>query len=90
MPPATTSKYKAAEKEEKIIYYFEKAGDLALLHLQEQERSQISGQMAVGQLPISPVNSNDVGLILETAIQQAPILHIKNGWVISFAICLRY
>lgn len=79
MPPATTSKYKAAEKEEKIIYYFEKAGDLALLHLQEQERSQISGQMAVGQLSLAPVNSNDVGLILETAIQQAPILHIKNG-----------
>ncbi|CAI9722008.1 repeat 7B-like [Octopus vulgaris] len=79
MPPATTSKFKAAEKEEKIIHYFEKAGDLALLHLQEQERSQTSGQLGVGQVSLAPVNVNDVGLILETAIQQAPILHIKNG-----------
>lgn len=82
--PSSTSKFRVAEQQEKVISCYEKAGDLAMLYLQERERS--GGTNSVGVSP-SPTPSNpqedDLGMILETAIQQSPILYIKKGLVLS-------
>ncbi|GAB6031720.1 hypothetical protein CHUAL_009466 [Chamberlinius hualienensis] len=85
IPPQTTSKSKLAEREEQVITCFEQAGDLALMYLQERDR--VLGQSTlsiVSSTPgsTSPMPSSDesrIGPILETALQRAPILLIKNG-----------
>ncbi|KAL4237894.1 Tetratricopeptide repeat protein 7B [Mactra antiquata] len=75
LPTSTSSKYKAAEKEEKILSCFEMAGDLALLYLQEKEKTLQSW----GSLASNDESDSNIGDILETAIQQSPIYYIKHG-----------
>ncbi|XP_067681303.1 tetratricopeptide repeat protein 7B-like [Haliotis asinina] len=77
MAPPTTSKYKAAEREDKIISCFEKAGDLALIYLQERDRSQGGMNPGGSQGQLSP--DETVCCLLEQAIQESPILYIKRG-----------
>ncbi|XP_041353542.1 tetratricopeptide repeat protein 7B-like isoform X2 [Gigantopelta aegis] len=76
-PPTTTSKFKAIEHEMQITSCFEKAGDLAIIHLQEREKTYHGGTLAGSQCQL---NSNtDIGIILEQAIQESPIMYIKKG-----------
>lgn len=75
LPATTTSKFKALEREEKIISCFEMAGDLCLLYLQEKEKTVLSW----GPLPQGESEDSNIGDILETAIQQSPIYYIKHG-----------
>ncbi|XP_060597572.1 tetratricopeptide repeat protein 7B-like [Ruditapes philippinarum] len=75
LPTSTTSKFKAAEKEDKILSCFEMAGDLCLLYLQEKEKTVQSW----GPVPLTEPEESNVGDILETAIQQSPIYYIKHG-----------
>ena len=67
--PSTTSKFKQADLEDKVIDCFEKAGDLTLLYLEDVDSSS---------------TDIELGIILETAIQQSPLLHMKRGYVILF------
>ena len=85
VPPATSSKFKAVEREEQIIHCYEKSGDLSLLHMQELDKNAglnnivplgVAGSSLTGS---STENEEGVGPILETAIQRSPIIHIKNG-----------
>jgi hypothetical protein len=46
-----------------------KAGDLTLLYLEDVDSSS---------------TDIELGIILETAIQQSPLLHMKRGYVILF------
>ncbi|XP_037915615.1 tetratricopeptide repeat protein 7B [Hermetia illucens] len=62
------SKFKKAEKEAEMISCFEKATDLGLLYLQEQDI-----------VTPSNVETRRMGAILETALQRAPIVLIKAG-----------
>ncbi|XP_052106060.1 tetratricopeptide repeat protein 7B-like [Mytilus californianus] len=62
--PSTTSKFKQVDLEDRIIECFEKAGDLALSYLQDVDNSS---------------TDIELGVILETAIQQSPLLHMKRG-----------
>ncbi|KAJ8309190.1 hypothetical protein KUTeg_014064 [Tegillarca granosa] len=76
--PASTSKFRVAELEEKVIGCFEKAGDLALLYLQERERN--ASQTSTASTPTGlNVQDDNIGIILETVIQRSPILYIKKG-----------
>ncbi|KAF8793573.1 Tetratricopeptide repeat protein 7B like protein [Argiope bruennichi] len=90
IPPSTTSKFKTAEREEQILQSLVKAGDLALRYLQEMERTQGNTGGTVPQLmsganppssgsPLPPNTEYRIGPILETALQRAPILYIKNN-----------
>ncbi|XP_033733793.1 tetratricopeptide repeat protein 7B-like [Pecten maximus] len=78
--PSSTSKFRVAEQEEKIISCYEKSGDLALLYLQERDRTGSSSSSGVSPSP-TPSNpqEDNLGMILETALQQSPILYIKRG-----------
>ncbi|XP_015922937.1 tetratricopeptide repeat protein 7B isoform X2 [Parasteatoda tepidariorum] len=90
IPPSSTSKYKTAERETQVLQALVKAGDLALRYLQEMERTQGNTGGTVPQLmsgtnpptsgsPLPPNTEYRIGPILETALQRAPILYIKNG-----------
>ncbi|GBM52501.1 Tetratricopeptide repeat protein 7B [Araneus ventricosus] len=90
IPLSTTSKFKTAEREEQILQALVKAGDLALRYLQEMERTQGNTGGTIPQLmsgnnppssgsPLPPNTEYRIGPILETALQRAPILYIKNN-----------
>ncbi|XP_064098275.1 tetratricopeptide repeat protein 7B-like isoform X5 [Macrobrachium nipponense] len=94
VPLPNNSKYQRAEKVEKMIRCFELAGDLTLLYLQEQDKltstpsthslhSLPSANTTGSNSPLPPngVENKKIGVILETALQRAPILHMKSGHV---------
>ncbi|XP_068238843.1 tetratricopeptide repeat protein 7B [Palaemon carinicauda] len=77
-----------------MIRCFELAGDLTLLYLQEQDKltstpsthslhSLPSANTTGSSSPLPPngVENKKIGVILETALQRAPILHMKSGHV---------
>jgi len=73
----TTSKFKAAEREEKIVGCYERAGDLAILYVQEHEKSS---QQTMSASSLSMVEVG-LGPLVEQAIQRSPLSHVKNGSV---------
>ncbi|XP_068086274.1 tetratricopeptide repeat protein 7B isoform X4 [Anabrus simplex] len=82
VPPSSSSKYKQAEWEEQRIQCFELAGDLTLLYLQEQDKlqQQTATNTSTGSYSPQPPNpEQQIGPILETALQRAPILYIQAG-----------
>ncbi|XP_063224947.1 tetratricopeptide repeat protein 7B [Bacillus rossius redtenbacheri] len=80
VPPSSSSKYKQAEWEEQMVQCFELAGDLTLLYLQEQDKLQQSAASGTGSYsPQPPHPERQIGPVLETALQRAPILHIQGG-----------
>ncbi|XP_037272136.2 tetratricopeptide repeat domain 7 [Rhipicephalus microplus] len=93
VPLKTTSKTKAANREDQIVSYFVQASDLALKYLQEVEKSQgtVGGVVptgtAVGNVstvaasssPLPPNTEYRIGTVLENVLQRAPLLMIKSG-----------
>ncbi|KAK7104581.1 tetratricopeptide repeat protein 7B-like [Littorina saxatilis] len=71
----SSSKFKAAEHEQSILSCYEKAGDLAILYMQELEKG------VTPNLSTSSLSMTDIGLgpLVDQAIQQAPLAHMKNG-----------
>ena len=72
---STTSKFKAAEHETRTVSCYERAGDLAILFFQEQEKS---GQPTTSASSLSMVEVG-LGPLVDQAIQLSPISHVKNG-----------
>ncbi|KAI5727260.1 hypothetical protein M8J76_017120 [Diaphorina citri] len=99
LPPFSSSKYKQAEYEDQMIHCFETAGDLALLYLQENDKQQqqvnlnsTSNPPSSGSHSPQPsINTNfkSVGIILETALQRAPLLYIKSNKLAAAVTCYR-
>nr|CAD7442906.1 unnamed protein product [Timema bartmani] len=80
VPPSSSSKYKQAEWEEQRVQCFELAGDLTLLYLQEQDKIQQTTYTNTGSYsPQPPHPERQIGPVLETALQRAPILYIQGG-----------
>ncbi|XP_064623733.1 tetratricopeptide repeat protein 7B-like isoform X2 [Lineus longissimus] len=79
IPLTSTSKFKMIEREEKTIRCYEVAGDLALLHLQELDKSQRSTGTLTQSNATVPSDDEQIGPILESALQRSPILYIKAG-----------
>lgn len=90
IPLTSTSKFRTAEREDQILQSLVRSGDLTLRYLQEMERTQGNTGGTVPQLmsganpptsgsPLPPNTEYRIGPILETALQRAPILYIKNG-----------
>ncbi|XP_064490082.1 tetratricopeptide repeat protein 7B-like [Ornithodoros turicata] len=85
-PIKSTSKTKAANRDEQVIHYFVLASDLALKYLQEVEKAQgtIGGVLPVATAPTSssplpPNTEYRIGTILETVLQRAPIIMMNNN-----------
>ncbi|XP_021705407.1 tetratricopeptide repeat protein 7B [Aedes aegypti] len=70
------SKFKQAEQEAEMITCFERAADLGILYLQGQQQQQ---QLQQQDSSSSQVEVRQVGAVLETGLQRAPIVLIKTG-----------
>lgn len=88
LPPDSKSKYKIVEWHEQIIKCYEISGDLTLVYLQEQDKIAMQQQNGISTINInntgtysthSLVCAKQIGPILETALQRAPILYIQTG-----------
>ncbi|KAB7497983.1 Tetratricopeptide repeat protein 7B [Armadillidium nasatum] len=88
-----SSKGQPADKNDKLIRCFELAGDLTLLYLQEQDKlvstpstqslpsiaASVTTTGSASPLPPNGEENKKMGIILETALQRAPILYMKAG-----------
>lgn len=81
-----TSKFKEAERETEMITCFERSADLGLLYLQDQDvitsMTPVTTNSTTTSATTATTTSTEgrcMGAILETALQQAPIVLIKAG-----------
>ncbi|KAM4662604.1 tetratricopeptide repeat protein 7B isoform 2-T2 [Discoglossus pictus] len=67
------------DRDQEIITCYEKAGDIALLYLQEMERVQMAAihNRSPKLGPASP--DQELGFFLETGLQRAHVIYFKNG-----------
>ncbi|CAN8022351.1 unnamed protein product [Ixodes persulcatus] len=93
VPLKSTSRTRAANRDDQIAGYFVQASDLALKYLQEVEKAQgtIGGVLpmattagaqaavASSSSPLPPNTEYRIGAVLETVLQRAPLLMIKSG-----------
>ncbi|XP_040083403.1 tetratricopeptide repeat protein 7B isoform X2 [Oryx dammah] len=67
------------DREQDIITCYEKAGDIALLYLQEIERVILSNIQNRSPKPGPAPHDQELGFFLETGLQRAHVLYFKNG-----------
>ncbi|XP_074852737.1 tetratricopeptide repeat protein 7B isoform X3 [Carettochelys insculpta] len=79
LPISSSTSNLHADREQDIITCYEKAGDIALLYLQEIERVVIANIQNRSPKPGSAVHEQELGFFLETGLQRAHVLYFKNG-----------
>ncbi|XP_067894667.1 tetratricopeptide repeat protein 7B isoform X1 [Heterodontus francisci] len=67
------------DTEQEIITCYEKAGDIALLYLQETERVLNTNIQNRSPKPGSAFQEQELGFFLETGLQRAHVIYFKNG-----------
>ncbi|XP_078516180.1 tetratricopeptide repeat protein 7B isoform X1 [Lissotriton helveticus] len=67
------------DRDKEIIMCYEKAGDIAMLYLQEMERVLISNLQNRSPKPGPITHDQELGFFLETGLQRAHVLYFKNG-----------
>ncbi|XP_038072216.1 tetratricopeptide repeat protein 7B-like isoform X2 [Patiria miniata] len=73
-----TDEVEKQKLKEDIALCFEKAGDMALLYLQEVDKGRGAGSVLSSTSSLGG-SGNLVGPVLETAVQRAPLIHIQEG-----------
>ncbi|XP_067901325.1 tetratricopeptide repeat protein 7A-like isoform X2 [Heterodontus francisci] len=79
---SVTSRVRLLEREEEIMLCFEKAGDIALVYLQEGERTMISTQSRAAKGNV-PVQEMELTYFLEAALQSAYVTYLKKGNIVK-------
>ncbi|XP_048708652.2 tetratricopeptide repeat protein 7B isoform X3 [Caretta caretta] len=79
LPISSSTSNLYTDREQEIITCYEKAGDIALLYLQEIERVIITNIQNRSPKPGSAVHEQELGFFLETGLQRAHVLYFKNG-----------
>nr|XP_016846460.1 PREDICTED: tetratricopeptide repeat protein 7B isoform X3 [Anolis carolinensis] len=79
LPISSSTSNLRADREQDIIMCYEKAGDIALLYLQEIERLMISTMQNRSPKPGPTTHEQELGYFLETGLQRAHVLYFKNG-----------
>nr|XP_060612756.1 tetratricopeptide repeat protein 7B isoform X5 [Anolis sagrei ordinatus] len=79
LPISSSTSNLRADREQDIIMCYEKAGDIALLYLQEIERLIISNMQNRSPKPGPATHEQELGYFLETGLQRAHVLYFKNG-----------
>lgn len=74
---------KPVENDQLFIKSIELAGEITLLYFQEQDKLHGQSTWSIATTgsnsPLPPTNEQRVGLLLETALLRAPLIHIKAG-----------
>uniref|UniRef100_S4RES9 Tetratricopeptide repeat domain 7B n=1 Tax=Petromyzon marinus TaxID=7757 RepID=S4RES9_PETMA len=81
-PLASPSRSRQSDREEEILTCYEKAGDIALLYLQEAERvslAAITNAQNRSPKPCMSAPEQEMGYFLEVGLQSAHVLSIRNG-----------
>ncbi|XP_062974036.1 tetratricopeptide repeat protein 7B isoform X3 [Elgaria multicarinata webbii] len=79
LPISSSTSNLHADREQEIIMCYEKAGDIALLYLQEIERIIIANMQNRSPKPGPAAHEQELGYFLETGLQRAHVLYFKNG-----------
>ncbi|XP_069787152.1 tetratricopeptide repeat protein 7A-like isoform X2 [Narcine bancroftii] len=79
---SVTSRVRLFEREEETMSCFEKAGDIALVYLQEGERAMISSQSRAIK-GIVPIQEMELTYFLEAALQCAYLAYFKKRDIVK-------
>ncbi|XP_072481049.1 tetratricopeptide repeat protein 7B isoform X3 [Notamacropus eugenii] len=79
LPFSSSASNLHVDREQDIITCYEKAGDIALLYLQEIERVFITNIQNRSPKPGPTLHDQELGFFLETGLQRAHVLYFKNG-----------
>uniref|UniRef100_A0A8C0A7G5 Tetratricopeptide repeat domain 7B n=1 Tax=Bos mutus grunniens TaxID=30521 RepID=A0A8C0A7G5_BOSMU len=79
LPISSSTSSLRVDREQDIITCYEKAGDIALLYLQEIERVILSNIQNRSPKPGPAPHDQELGFFLETGLQRAHVLYFKNG-----------
>ncbi|XP_070271039.1 tetratricopeptide repeat protein 7B isoform X2 [Myotis yumanensis] len=79
LPVSSSTSNLHADREQEVITCYEKAGDIALLYLQEIERVILTNIQNRSPKPGPAPHDQELGFFLETGLQRAHVLYFKNG-----------
>ncbi|XP_062037817.1 tetratricopeptide repeat protein 7B isoform X1 [Lepus europaeus] len=79
LPISSSTSNLHVDREQDVITCYEKAGDIALLYLQEIERVILSNIQNRSPKPGPAPHDQELGFFLETGLQRAHVLYFKNG-----------
>ncbi|XP_069807312.1 tetratricopeptide repeat protein 7B isoform X1 [Dendropsophus ebraccatus] len=79
LPTSSSTNSLHVDRDQEIITCYEKAGDIALLYLQEVERAQMANIQNRSPKPGPAAPDQEMSFFLETGLQRAHVLYFKNG-----------
>ncbi|KAE8586207.1 hypothetical protein XENTR_v10021593 [Xenopus tropicalis] len=79
LPTSSSTNSLHLDRDQEIITCYEKAGDIALLYLQEIERVQTANLQNRSPKPGPVAPDQELSFFLETGLQRAHVLYFKNG-----------
>ncbi|NXD81533.1 TTC7B protein, partial [Halcyon senegalensis] len=79
LPISSSASNLHVDREQEIVTCYEKAGDIALLYLQEIERVINANMQNRSPKPGPTAHEQELGFFLETGLQRAHVLYFKNG-----------
>ncbi|KAK2541159.1 Ttc7b [Columba guinea] len=79
LPISSSASNLHVDREQEIVTCYEKAGDIALLYLQEIERVINANLQNRSPKPGPTAHEQELGFFLETGLQRAHVLYFKNG-----------
>ncbi|XP_074091608.1 tetratricopeptide repeat protein 7B isoform X2 [Macrotis lagotis] len=79
LPISSSTSNLHVDREQDIITCYEKAGDIALLYLQEIEKVLLTNIQNRSPKPGPALHDQELGFFLETGLQRAHVLYFKNG-----------
>ncbi|XP_073098082.1 tetratricopeptide repeat protein 7B isoform X2 [Manis javanica] len=79
LPISSSTSDLHAAREQEVIMCYEKAGDIALLYLQEIEKVILTNIQNRSPKPGPAPHDQELGFFLETGLQRAHVLYFKNG-----------
>ncbi|NWI11592.1 TTC7B protein, partial [Crypturellus soui] len=79
LPISSSASNLHVDREQEIVTCYEKAGDIALLYLQEIERVINTNIQNRSPKPGPAAQEQELGFFLETGLQRAHVLYFKNG-----------
>ncbi|NXP74335.1 TTC7B protein, partial [Ramphastos sulfuratus] len=79
LPISSSASNLHVDREQEVVTCYEKAGDIALLYLQEIERVINANIQNRSPKPGPTTHEQELGFFLETGLQRAHVLYFKNG-----------
>ncbi|KAM8921064.1 tetratricopeptide repeat protein 7B isoform 1-T1 [Pelodytes ibericus] len=79
LPTSSSTNSLHIDRDQEIITCYEKAGDIALLYLQEMERIQAANIQNRSPKPGPAAPDQELSFFLETGLQRAHVIYFKNG-----------